>query len=185
MLRGVRSTGDENLPLLAQAGSNDPRTYVYQQHVGNAYQDKRVSGLLEFDVLNGYWIQTDTSARGRIVIALNNLPSRCKVTEVTATIDGNGGGASHSDLPSLLPLVQLVVHDGAGTATIVGSDTDDSADLSEYEVPHPLVIPANQGVDGSKLLYLNFEGESGSNSLDDALALLGVKVDVEVDRIGP
>jgi hypothetical protein len=127
-------------------------------------------------------LQTDVASARRLFFSLPNINAR--LVALRAYVHGNGSTiGAHGALPATLPVLRLRTFDvDTDTLTSVASATDAPANVAAYETSHSF------GITGQNLLlstprlntYLQFEGETGANSVANALMLLALEVELDV-----
>jgi hypothetical protein len=106
------------------------------------------------------------------------------MTDVQAVVDGNGAGASHTNVPGAgdLPKIQLLQFDAVtGTFSSVAAAVEDApADLAAYEVVH---VFGHSGLtadfDRDTQYAIRWRGEKGVNAVASALALYQIRILIE------
>ena len=123
--------------------------------------------------------QSDVASAFYIVFELE-LPKNCVLKEIHATLLGSAG---HAGLPATMPRLRLLRQDtgSSGAPTALGDQSDTSASVGAYEVPHSVSIAGLSEViahDGGNRYYVRIDGEAGANS-QAALAILDVTAVVD------
>lgn len=114
------------------------------------------------------------------------IPNRlnAKITEFHVMVNGDFNGVGpHVGLPAVMPFIRAWEVDNFGAGlTVLGTTTDPSASVGAYESNHTISITgiaANNVFDEQKQFVLMVEGEGSTNSLANALYILGVYVKIE------
>ena len=111
--------------------------------------------------------------------ALFNVPQifGAKLDQITAWVEGDGGANNHTALPVSLPRVTLYSRDmTGGSETNEGAQIDTSGTYTAYDITHSIQLTLGTAVSFSatKQYMVSIRGESGTNSVADALALYGL-----------
>jgi len=177
------NTGEEikwNDGLLPQLNA---RTLTYIQPKMRISDINGISD--QWDFVDGYWRQTDTSSAGFLLIPVTILPARGTIKTVRVKVDATLISRGGFDLT--VPTIKLWQDDGSTSWSQVGNAGDDSVSLVEYETRHNIEIPGlNETVNPEfNAYYVSVAGEFGNDAVNDALAVVMVALDVEVTQIGP
>lgn len=110
-----------------------------------------------------------------------HIPSGWRATEVIITLNGAGGGTTHTgDIPDTMPEAVVFRIDNSGTFTAVSSAAGDpSADLTAYEVVHQFSVPGPIVGNSDKQFFLRIKGEADTHAEAFALKILAVDVVLE------
>ena len=106
------------------------------------------------------------------------VPFGANITEIHVTVDGNGGGTSHVDLPVTLPHIELYRRTDVATAPVmVSTAADTSATLAAYQTLHTVdMMGLAENVVGGSYYWVRVYGEEGLNALGGCLAVYGIRV---------
>ncbi len=161
------------------------------------------SAYWEFDEANGedFWSLTIGAAPGNWVMgrvaasgAQLFFPLRVDpgdvITNIIVTVDG-AVGSGHAGLPSALPDITLV-EGGVGLAVDIASETDTSGSLGAYEAVHTITLD-NTTTGGifpytaltDKFYLLRINGERGTDSEGDELAIMRIRMTVVRNKLVP
>lgn len=122
------------------------------------------------------WYNHNVAGASRLTFEIIPPHAMARLATVQARIAGDGfGGGPHQDLPQVMPVLQAF-HVEAGVATGGASVTDTSATKEIYDAPHDLVIPLvdNDPLSLGQRMLIALNGETGVNSLPDALMLYDI-----------
>lgn len=106
-------------------------------------------------------------------------PAAGKITQVRATLKSVSG---HSGLPASLPTITLFrIDELTGSPVEIGTETDDSANLTEYEAAHEVIMVIDPGeeLSAQRSYMLKIEGESGADAAANLLYVHGVRYYLE------
>ncbi len=123
------------------------------------------------------WIQSSLAASDFRFMLPHHIVG--KLDQVIAHVSGGTPG-QHAGLPTGKPNVSLFSVDlttVTGTTTNIGSANDASATLAAYEAAHTIAITGiAQTLSATSEYFIKFSGESGTNSLANAVRLLCLEV---------
>lgn len=133
---------------------------------------------------SGTYRQADTASPFSIFLPIR-LQSGDTLNSVTVRVDGAGGGATHVGLPATLPAVEVFrVNSSTGAATsIAGPTTDASASLGAYESDHDITLSSIAETAAGARYFVEIQGESGANAVNDALQLIGVSFGITLNSV--
>jgi hypothetical protein len=113
-------------------------------------------------------VQTDVGGAGMLWFPILNLPILGTLSNITLYLRG-GHVSTHSALPATMPKLSLV-QPGA-SPTVIATATDSSASVGAYDAQHTIVLSPALNLASITPVALLFEGETGANSVTNALAL--------------
>jgi hypothetical protein len=119
------------------------------------------------------WEQTNIADQGALWFPIPHIFG-AEITGLVATLHGDGaGGGPHVGLPANVPELSLFgMESTTGVSTNHGTQADTSAGIGAYDAIHTITLTtAAQTFDNTELFYARFEGESGANSIANALEL--------------
>lgn len=106
------------------------------------------------------------------------LPPKCTIKAVVAEVHG---GSGHAGLPATMPALVLQAWDWSG-ATAQYAQTDPSASLGAYEIPHTIAKTGlSIGVTGTAggLYQVRIFGEGGANALANKFHIASVYLELD------
>ncbi len=131
----------------------------------------------------GVFRQSDTSSGGTFILPIR-VNSGDTITQVRVRLDG-GAGAGHAGLPASLPTITFRRGDPetGNATTISGPLTDPSASQAAYDVPHDVTISGLSETSTGQRYFVDIDGESGANAIDDTLQICGVEITVTLNSL--
>lgn len=152
----------------------------------------------------GDWYQSDVGAAYEIVFPLTRLPNLAVLDKVRVVIDGAGaGGANHGGtLPATLPKATLYRRLlTSGTVTTLGAlVTDVPGSAAQYDTLHALAATYNlhdgsgdewtwtglsESITSNAYHWIVVNGETGANSVANALSVVGIECMFTCTEVGP
>jgi len=133
-----------------------------------------------FSTSKGVWVQNNITDTGEMWFSLVHLPPGASFKQARFVL--NGGGAAHAGLPATMP--EMVVEeykDGVAQGEVFDF-VDTSGTLGAYEVVHTVtsaVLSPTTDLDTASVYYVWFKGETGTNSLANAVELYRMQIYVE------
>lgn len=131
----------------------------------------------------GAWRQCDVTDAGSLVFAVPRLVRSVNISDFVVWVNGAlGGGAHGAGLPATLPTAKLYLSSVGTGATLVGTLTDPSTNLTEYESVHRLTngtphVPPTSVLHDRDRLYIEITGETDAGvAAPDLLGLLSAYV---------
>jgi len=136
----------------------------------------------EWRTASNGWMNRDTAGADAIMIPLPPMLG-ASISSVTMYLDGDAGGAGpHGGLPGTMPTISLyqIAADAALMLSLVGTATDNSANVAAYEALHEVTYSpgAAQVFSHIKQYAVTITGETGANAINFALGLMGLKMTV-------
>jgi hypothetical protein len=141
------------------------------------------SGFRTAAPVGAYYYQTTTSP-GQVYFSVPRLPSGCRIKSIGMMLWGISGGAGHTGVPTVLPLLELVsISVATGALSVVMSTSDAPADFMAYDTLHwwdrpgdlSGVTPYNPGLE----YMLRYTGDSGANSVPNSTGLHSLRIVVK------
>lgn len=122
------------------------------------------------------WRQMSVASAGVLWFSLVPPPGG-RVATVQAIVHGNfDAGGNHGGLPATVPTLSVWKRSGGTTMTLLGTATDDSADETEYDASHYIVVSGlTIAAAETESIWVAFTGETGANSEADFLSLLSLE----------
>lgn len=114
---------------------------------------------------NGVWTNVGTGLNCQFAI---NPPNGCIITFIQVSFKGAG---AHAGLPSNMPVLSLKRYNAnLQTDQLIGSNTDTSVSVSDYQSQHAIGLALNHLVDTTVNAYhIMVTAESGTNALAGGL----------------
>jgi hypothetical protein len=122
------------------------------------------------EVYNYSIYQSDITDAGKLVVPFTLPFSVWRIPAEGFIVGVRGMPGEHSALPGTMPTVKIYRRTPGNppdtSSTLVGTVTDDSADVGTYEAYHQLVVPntALDPIDPRDQFLLVFTGEAGANA---------------------
>jgi hypothetical protein len=110
------------------------------------------------------WGQSSNAAGSKLLFPLQ-LKGGDSIQSVTVTL---AGGPGHTNLPTVKPTISVQAYRHDNTSQLMGSVTDNPADVSAYQTPHSVILAAPElsvALNPVWTVFLTIEGESGTDSL--------------------
>lgn len=112
------------------------------------------------------WRQTSTVAGSKLLIPLP-LKGGDSIQSLTVTL---AGGPGHTNLPAVKPTISVQAYRHDNSVQLMGSVTDNPADVTAYQAAHPVVLSAPElsvALNPVWTVVLTIEGESGTDALQN------------------
>jgi hypothetical protein len=123
---------------------------------------------------NSTYVQIDVLSQGDLTFHIW-LPPTGKLTEVRAVLYSE---TTHVGLPANMPKLDVyrvayTLGVAGKTETLIGSTTDPSATVADYEKTHEIAVNGlNETLGAGKVYHARLKGESGANALVNLLTLI-------------
>lgn len=130
---------------------------------------------------NYAWRQTNITDGGILIFDFPPGYVGLRCTSVNVYLEGNGGGSNHANVPANFPTAALMYQDfitEGSTPQTVASATDSAASAAAYDTVHALSIGVNHTINAQRVYWIRVIGESGANSVANALAVRGINITV-------
>jgi hypothetical protein len=131
-------------------------------------------------IYQGYW-KTSSTATAQEIIGDIDLPHNATMGQIILYVKG---GSGHGALPSVMPFFKLYrINIATGAVITVNTITDNSSDVTDYELFHNLIWAGALSIDRNNYKYqLVFTSEDGTGVQDD-FELFGMTVTYAVSEM--
>jgi hypothetical protein len=168
-----------NLPILQPVGRTYPQPIECARD-GNDGPDPHSWKFVGTGSTYGRHWRCGFASAFSLFIPLTKMPRGADITLVHVWVDGNGAGFSHAALPAFMPsfALQKLVLD-TGVVSTVGTATDTSVNLANYELYHSINLSVADGVapvNDNTAYWLRFTPESGANAVAESLAVIACDI---------